>query len=510
LLVALNRKMSAIDDLKSVAFLNRQSSIVNRQSLVLLVLFVGTAPAAWAQNCTCSGFNSTRTAPNPEWSFTSGSHFARARANLSDPAFFGASGVVNQVVTVFPGTGTATPATLASVNIFFTGSTQASAYTPAERADILAAVRAGMNLVATSDDPGSDISDLFGVVFNGSGGEMNTTALPDHPILAGPFGRITQFRGASQSGYFRGWPSGTLVLASSSAGPSMLLIPRGSLSPSAGAVLLLADVDMLTTAERDLSTNTSEPSLPVTDALFMNLVAFLCNPSAGPSAPHLVFPQIADGEGNFSSLLLTNTSISNVTSINVSFRDDNGAPFPVPFVFQGSAAAFVIGNMEPNQTMTFNSPGRGLLRSGTALIRGSSLLTGNILFLVPGLGITGIASSEVAGGFDLPIVPGVLPGTGGTLSTGLAVSNLTNKPADIRLELWDSSGRRSDGIRNTTVPANGHFARFLYQLYSGLDLSGFQGTLRIVSRNTLLAVTALQLGNSPGQFSALTVKPLFR
>ena len=495
-----------IDDLR-IAFEAFQSSIVNRKSSIsLLVLFFGIAPAVWAQNCVCSGFNSTRTAPNPEWSFTSGSHFGRARANLSDPAFFGASGIVNRAVTVFPGTGTAIPSTLAGVDIFFTGNTQASTYTPAERADILAGVRAGMSLVVTSDDPGSDISDLFGVVFNASGSEMNTTVLPDHPVLAGPFGRITQFRGASPSGYFRGWPSGTLLLASSSAGPSMLLIPRGSLSPSAGAVLLLADVDALTTAERDVSTNTSEPSLPVTDALFMNLVAFLCNPSAGPSAPHLVFPQIADGEGNVSSLVLTNTSHSNVTSINVSFRDDNGAPWSIPFIGQGSASTFVIGNMETNQTRLFTTPGTGSLQSGTALIRGSSLVTGNVLFLVPGLGITGIASSEVAGGFDLPVIPG----PGGGVFTGLAVSNVTNKPADIRLELWDSSGRRSDGIRNTTVPANGHFALFLFQLYSGLDLSGFQGTLRIVSRNTLLAVTALQLGNSPGQFSALTVKPLFR
>src|SRR4029450_6752524 len=94
-----------IDDLR-IAFEAFQSSIVNRKSSIsLLVLFVGIAPAVWAQNCVCSGFNSSRTAPNSEWSFTGGSHFARARANLSDPAFFGASGVVNQIVTVFPGTG---------------------------------------------------------------------------------------------------------------------------------------------------------------------------------------------------------------------------------------------------------------------------------------------------------------------------------------------------------------------------------------------------------------------
>src|SRR5262249_6848743 len=155
----------------------------------------------------------------------------------------------------------------------------------------------------------------------------------------------TQFRGALPAGYFRGWPAGSLLLAASSAGPSILLIPRGSLSPSAGAVLLLSDVDALTTADRDLSTNTSEPSIPVTDALFMNAVAFLCNATAGPSAPHLVFPQIADGDGNVSSLVLTNTSNGNVTSINVSFRDDNGAPFSVPIIGQGSASSFVIGNM---------------------------------------------------------------------------------------------------------------------------------------------------------------------
>jgi len=148
----------------------------------------------------------------------------------------------------------------------------------------------------------------------------------------------------------------------------------------------------------------------------------------------------------------------------------------------------------------------GSLRSGTALIRGSALLGGNVLFLVPGLGTAGIAASEMAGGFDLPVISG----PGGPVSTGLAVSNLTNKPADIRLELWDNSGRRSDGIRNTTLPAYGHFARFLFQLYDGFDFTGFQGTLRIVSRNTLLAVTALQLGNSPGQFSALAVKAVFR
>ena len=128
-----------IDSLK-IAFDAIQSSIVNRTSSIVLVLLVGMAPPAWAQNCVCSGFNSTRTNPNPEWSFTSGSHFARARANLADPAFFGPSGVVNRAVTVFAGTEQRPCPLLPGES----SRAPRPPPTPAERADVVAAVRARM------------------------------------------------------------------------------------------------------------------------------------------------------------------------------------------------------------------------------------------------------------------------------------------------------------------------------------------------------------------------------
>lgn len=470
-------------------------------------------PFLRAQTCLCAGFGSSRAESG--WSFTDGTHFSRTRANLADLAFFGSSGVVNQTIVL--GTGVQTATSLSSVNIFFTGMTTKDSYSTAERTGILDAVKNGMNLVLTADDSTHDISDLFNVTLDSAGTIMSSVNLPDHPIFAGPFGRVAQFRGADKSASFRSWPTGTLLLASSTAGPTMLLIPKGTLSASAGAVVLMSDTDFLTTFDRGADPNVPDPSLPVSDALLMNMVAFLCNPTTQAVAPHLVFPQFVHGDGNASSLILSNTGTSNILSSTVSFKDDNGSNFFVNLAGQGSVSTFAIGNLTPNETRTYDTTGLGALKSGSAFVRGSSLLAGNVEFLAPGLGIVGVGTSEVAGGFLVPVVPvptvSSAPGDvakAGDVYTGLAVTNMTAKEAKVRLELWDNNGRRSDGVLNTTVPAYGHIAKFLYQLLPSFDFTGFKGTLRVVSSNALLAVTALQLGTQAGQFTALPVKAMYR
>lgn len=472
-------------------------------------------PQLAAQNCVCSGFNSQRT--DAGYSFTEGIYFSRARANLTDPVYFGSAGVVNRSIVIGAGTGIASDSTLGGVNIFFTGLTGIGSFTSQERTAIATAVNNGMNVVLTTEDAAHDISDLFGATLASATSTISVATSPEHPIFAGPFGRVSQFRGAGTTGRFRGWSSSTQVLASNSDGPTMLLIPRATLAPAAGGVVLISDIDLLTTFDRILEANSSEPSLPVTDALVMNLVAFLCNPTALAIAPHLVFPQFANGGDsggkNLSELVITNTDNQNPVSATVTLRDDNGSPFFVNLAEMGSVSTFVTGNIQPNFTQIYNTDGVGTLKSGWVSIRGSSALTGNVIFNLPGYGITGVPASEMAGGFDLPVVP--VPSATSTLGvvdvfTGLAVSNLTAKTATVRMELWDSTGRRSDGVTTTTVPAYGHIAKFLFQLYPTFDFNGFRGTLRIVSTNALLAVTALQLGSGAGQFAALPVKALFR
>lgn len=366
-----------------------------------------------------------------------------------------------------------------------------------------------MNLVVTMDDLTHSIADSFGVTLDSAGDETNYVVRADHPIFAGPFGRISQFRGAGNFGHFRGWSANAVLLASSSTGPSVLLIPRGILAATAGAVLLTSDVDQLTTYERQLAANNSEPSVPVTDALVMNIIAFLCNPDISSSAPHLVFPQFANGQSTISSMNLTNAGTTTV-SADIAFRDDNGSPFSVNIVGQGFTTGFST-SIGANQTVNFMTDGTGLLRTGTATVRGSPTLAGNIIYHVPGLGVTSVGASEVAGGFVLPIVQ--QPAAGGAIDvyTGVGIRNLSAKTANLRLEIWDPvSGRRGDGTRTLTVPGYGHIARFLFELYPGFNFTGFRGSLRVVSLDGLISVIALQLGSTAGQLTAIPIKPQYR
>ncbi len=458
--------------------------------------------------CICTGFNSARVEAGS--SFVDGSDFSRARANLTDPAFFGPGGVSPSAVLIGGGVQTATAGTIGGATIFITGYTASGSYSAAERTIILNAVNNGMSLVVTDDDTGHSLADLFGVTVTDQGSDTHRVVVPDHPIFSGPFGRISQFPGAGASSHFTAWPDTAQLLAATKIGPSMLLIPRGALAPGSGAVLFLSDQDVLSTLGRLTHQNTSDPGLPVTDALMSNIVHFLCNISASSVAPHLVFAQFASGDSNISSLVLTATSQIPILSTNVRFLDGGGGPLAVSLQGFGTATTFNIGNMPENQTLVFTTPGIGNLQSGSVWIRGSAesglLLAGNVLFFSPGQGVTGVAASQVAGGFDLPVVP--MPGVG-DVPTGFAATNMTGREANVRLELWDSTlGRRSDGILFIKIPAYGHIAQFLFQLYPAFDFEGFQGTLRVVGIDALLAVTALQLGGI-GEFTALPVKPLY-
>jgi hypothetical protein len=474
---------------------------------------------AQGTTCICNGYNSAR---GGNWSFTEGAHFQRAVTNLSglNGEFFGPSGLVNINVLVGSGVQFFSPIVSGS-KVFITGLTSSGSYSEDERNALLAAVQAGMNLVITSRGTSNDISDLFDVslVNDSSGGSLNRTDLPDHPIFAGPFGRIKYFRGGSNSSHFNSWPEGTLLLASNHYGPTMLFIPRGIFG--SGSVLLIAEVDMLTTNSRILSRNDSGADVPVTDMLLMNIMAFLCTDSqvgqgALSVAPHLVFPQFANGENNASYLNLTHADAQNPVTATVSFRGDDGAPFQVTIRGMGSVSTFQVGNMTPNLTRSFATNAIGQLKNGWAAVRGSPHLSGNVIFFAPNLGATGVGASEVAGGFVLPLVQQpVLNTSAGVVEpkdmfNGLAICNLSPVEAEVRLELWNPlNGRISGSTVFLNLPPFGHLATFLFELYPSFNFVGFEGSLRVVSVNTLISVAGLQLGENQGEFTALPVAPIW-
>ncbi len=482
-----------------------------QSTMAVAALLISSQLYGQGVECICNGYNNARSF---DGSFTDSPDFERARATLRDPAFFGATGVVDRLVLV--GSGVQTFSGMGSTNIFFTGRVATSSYTTTERNALTNAVLAGMNLVIMSDDTQNDLSAHFGFTLENAGAEENVVAAPQHPIFAGPFGRVTRFRNPGESAHFRSWPAGTQVLATSDAGPTMLLIPRGKLGLNSGAILAIAGVDTLSTAGRSQLRNDSSPDLPVTDALLLNIVSHLCNPSLPANAPHLVFPQFANGDDNVSYLNLTSTDQRNLITATVEFRDDDGLPFEVNIVGLGGGWTFQ-STIRPNETGTFKTDGAAHLKSGWASVRGSANMTGTVIFHVPAptSGATGVAAGEVAGGIIMPVVQQpVLNSSTGVVEAkdvpaGFAVCNLSAKATELRLELWDSYGKRADGIAFLTLPPYGHIARYLSQLYPSFDFRNFKGSLRVVSSRGLIAGTGLQLGNASGQFTALPVKGLY-
>ena len=88
------------------------------------------------------------------------------------------------------------------------------------------------------------------------------------------------------------------------------------------------------------------------------------------------------------------------------------------------------------------------------------------------------------------------------VSTGIAIYN-RGPAATVRMKL-----NRLDGTFQRTalveLPPQGHVSRFVEELFPVLE--DFEGTLTVMGN--LLAATALQLGNDPGEFTTLPVVPI--
>jgi len=463
--------------------------------------------------CVCNGFDLERTGGG---SLTNGEVFSRFRTNLLDPALFGPRGRAPNSISMGSGLSTLTMGSVAGIDVFFTGVTATTSYTDLEKVSLVNLVKGGMNLVATMDDTNHSIADLFNVTLRNGGDPGQIAVLTEHPVFSGPFGRITRFRGAAATAHFTAWPEDATILATNELGQAtMLLLAPGTagLPVLSGTVLLISDTDVLTTVARNLDPGSSTPDIPETDAFALNVAAYLCDRWAPASTPDLVFPQVANGAGNISALNVSNAGTSTAQAVWKFFGDDGR---PLAFATGSGSADTIRSSLEPNATArTVVTDGKqgGVAQpvSGWASVKGSPALSGNVIFTIPGLGTTSVGASELAGGFLVPIVQ--QPSASGLADalTGIAITNYGARSSTVRLEIWDPDGKEvAGGMTTITLPALGHTAQFLHQLFPGFNFAGFTGSLRAVSLDGLIAVTGLQLGALPGEFTTLPVKPQHR
>ena len=126
-------------------------------------------------------------------------------------------------------------------------------------------------------------------------------------------------------------------------------------------------------------------------------------------------------------------------------------------------------------------------------------------FSIPGIAIAGVGSSEPLQGFITPVRR-----ESSGINTGVAIHNTGNDPVSVTLTLRDQQGQVVPGgtANIDSLPANGHLARFINELFPNAETDDFSGTLVVQVDGGSVAATALELGTETGEFTTLPVTSL--
>ncbi|HEV8131437.1 MAG TPA: matrixin family metalloprotease [Acidobacteriota bacterium] len=209
------------------------------------------------------------------------------------------------------------------------------------------------------------------------------------------------------------------------------------------------------------------------------------------------FAQFAHVPNSASSgLFLINTNLNKPALGKISTRGDTGTVTVVPL---GSLAQDASSNL----SFTLNPGGAVSVKTGGSTTFVGSLragadhnIGGTVLFETSS-GTTGVGSSRPLYSFVAPID---VSNAGNGSNTGLAVTNLEERPAKVFLQVQDKAGILL-GSTIVDLAANGQIARFIGQLLSTVP-ANFQGTL-VGTANRKVAATVIR--TSPGVFTTFPV-----
>ena len=234
-------------------------------------------------------------------------------------------------------------------------------------------------------------------------------------------------------------------------------------------------------------------------------IADLARPStAGP----IYFPQLADGAGYSTTVVLLNTSGTVETGVLHLFAND-GSPLVVRQVNGSSASSFAY-SIPPGGVYVLQTDASPQdVQTGWAeLIPDGGTITpegaGILQFSQNGVLVTETGVPSVAPTTHARI----FLDTSGGRNTGTAIGNPGNAPLNISLQAFQMDGSTQAGAANgpIAVGAKGHAASFVDQLISGLP-SGFQGVLDITGDSPFAAITCRSLVNERGEI-LLTAFPV--
>jgi trimeric autotransporter adhesin len=266
-----------------------------------------------------------------------------------------------------------------------------------------------------------------------------------------------------------------------------------------GALSIVSDQPLSVTALRMTANQRGEPLFTTTPVADGN------QPLANTP---VYFPQLADGSGWTTSLILLNTS-SSIEKGSLNIFDNNGLPLVVHPVGGTAASSF-----------PYSIPAGGAFRLQTD---GSSAdQKAGWVQLVPDNASSAPIGSGVFGYNPVNIlttesgIPSALSTTHARIfvdltsnhNTGLAIAHLNASSANVAIKAFQTDGVTPASASQGSIPLAGlgHDAKFVTQLISGLS-AAFTGVLDISSPDPFAAITVRSLTNERGDF-LLTTFPI--
>ncbi|MFQ5739338.1 MAG: hypothetical protein ACE5JX_10030 [Acidobacteriota bacterium] len=215
----------------------------------------------------------------------------------------------------------------------------------------------------------------------------------------------------------------------------------------------------------------------------------------------LYFAQFGDGGGLlFSQIMLVNLDDNMAAQATITLKDAQG--LPLSEILNGELVTGQLEAVVPAGGLkVVRSDGEGPITSGSVTVSSDKPLAGVILF-GGSVGVAGVGSGmALSSGFVAPVENNEAL----QIRVGVAIMNLEDAALQATLQLFDSGGTVLPTTSNLTISGKGRESKFLDELFRDLDLSDFQGVLKVTAGGTL-AATIIQ--TRPGEFVTLPVAPL--
>ena len=274
-----------------------------------------------------------------------------------------------------------------------------------------------------------------------------------------------------------------------------------------------------------LGTFTFESSVPIAvTALraFTNkagelLVTTLPVATLSPASEKTVyFPHFAAGGGWVTQVILVNPTDSMITGTVGFLGPGSGTAAASPVIltlddgFTGSDFDYSIPPRS-SQRFTTSNPS-GALKAGSVRATpnsGNAAPSGLVVFSYAPAGKTlsesGVAALPEGTGFRVYAEASGTPGQMGSISTGLAITNVAQASNTVTLEVTNLDGSLAAAPETLPLPPSGQVARFLNDVFSLPD--NFSGVLRVTSTANV-AIVALRLRvNENNEIKVTTLAP---